>query len=364
MTKYQGGYIGNTPGWANQNRSGVWNVAEQVSLKAKNQWPFEDGTIALRYILRNFSAVEGTSYDSGTITVQKDPDVIFWAISNSAQTFGNGTVGFSQVSGGGFGVGDDGDKNLGSYGEEPRGAVYLSWRRPLIIQVSTTNGTGGITSINIQQLGKGLKAVNVNTVKTLETQSQGTAATFNLNRDASNLTTATVVSSGTGYSVGDILTWQETLGDGSGNTMDPYWDLLLHGIAGAGGIIRGNAFSDSGVTGGGQQPRYVGVAAGGPAASGLITPSSGGKGQDNTGDYQSGGGGGGAGWGAGQGGAGGEANLGYVGQAGYSPLNTTYVTNGAPSSINYGSRAIELLVNGVQVKLIANAIDSIALADF
>lgn len=339
MTKYQGGYIGNTPGWANQNRSGVWNVTEQVSLKAKNQWPFEDGTIALRYILRNFDAAEGLSYDSGTITLQRDPDLIFWGVTGA---------GFSQAPGGAGGADTSDNNRHASPGESPRGAVYLSWRRPVIVQVSSINDTGGITAISTQQLGKGLKAVNNNTVKSFTSSSGGTGATFNLSRNASNLTVASLSSSGTGYSIGDILQWTETLGDGSGTTMDPNWDVILHGVAGGGGP----SWYRPGVV----SPNYAGgsaTATGSPAAA---------AGAAGANYFGGGGGGGGAGWGGGAGGNG-TGNDATRGTPGYSPLNTTYVTNGAPSSINYGSRAIELLVNGVQVKLIANASDSYSLAN-
>jgi hypothetical protein len=158
------------------------------------------------------------------------------------------------------------------------------------------------------------------------------------------------------------LSWIDNLGDGSGTTMDPYWDVLLHGIAGGGGGPGGS----TGVI----APRYVGALAGNGTASGLLTPGSGAGGNSNTGDYQSGGGGGGAGWGAGAGGIesnpsdedGNGGNGAGYGKSGFSPLNTTYVTSGAASAISYAGKAIELLVNGVQVKLISSAIDSYSLA--
>jgi hypothetical protein len=334
MTKYQGGYIGNTPNWADQNRSGVWNAAEQVSLKAKNQWPLDSGTIALRYILRNFDAVEGKTYDSGTITVQRDPDLIFWGVTGA---------GFSGAQGGPAGVSTLGNYSASS-GEAPRGAVYLSWRRQVVAEVATVNGTGAITSVNIQQLGKGLKASNNNTSQSFVSTSTGTGATFVLTRDASNLTLASLNLGGSGYTPGDILTWQETLGDGSGSTMDPYWDLILHGVGGRGGAGSSQPNAEPNYSGGGAAANNSpGATAGSYGTSSYDAPV---------------GGGGGGGWGGASGGS-----LGSAGGSGYSPLNTTYVTNGAASSVDYGSRAIELLVNGVQVKLIANAIDSYSLAN-
>lgn len=347
MSKYQGGYVGNTPVWANQNRSGVWTTSDQYYLKKQNQWPYEGGVVKIRYIMRNFITGASPNYDSGDITLTRDPDMIFWAIQGA---------GFASATGGSGGSAGGGNIYYsGGAGESPRGAVYLSWRRAIIIQVATVNGSGGITSFVTTQLGKGLRATNFNTNKTFTTASPGINATFNLSRDANNFTTATLVNSGSGYSVGNTLSWIDTIGEGSGDSMDPYWDILLHGVAGAGGS--GAIWAvNPGQTGAGTQPLFVG-SAGGSTASGSVTAGGGGGGwnQGNAGD--AGPGGGGAGWGGGPT----VFNPGQNGWAGYSPLNTTYVTNGTTTSTSYGSRAIELLVNGAQVKLISNAIDSYSL---
>jgi hypothetical protein len=306
---------------------------------------------ALRYVLRDFLGA-GVSYDSGEFIVPASAGATFWAISDA---------GFPTAVGGTGGYGDDGisTPSPGGYpGAKPRGAVYLSWRSPVVVQVATVDPVGAITSITVQQRGKGLRDVNANSIQAFTSSSTGTGATFNIQKDSDKLTTAILSATGIGYKVGDVLSWIDGLGVGDGNTMDKDWDVLLHGVAGDG------APGGNGNSGPGQGAKFVGAPTGGGTSSNLLVASPGSQGSSNGGDYCVGGGGGGAGWGGGPGGSNGDGCCGniYNGFAGYSKLNTAYIKQGVQTTTNYGAKAVELMLGGVQVKLVKSDIGTYPLS--
>jgi hypothetical protein len=140
--------------------------------------------------------------------------------------------------------------------------------------------------------------------------------------------------------------------------MDKDWDVLLHGVAGDG------APGGNGNSGPGQGAKFVGAPTGGGTSSNLLVASPGSQGSSNGGDYCVGGGGGGAGWGGGPGGSNGDGCCGniYNGFAGYSKLNTAYIKQGVQTTTNYGAKAVELMLGGVQVKLVKSDIGTYPLS--
>jgi hypothetical protein len=248
---------------------------------------------------------------------------------------------------------------------------------PTVLTVTSVNGSGGITAFNISK-GKGLRTSKINTTVSFQGGS-GTGAQFALALDSLKMITPSLSNPGTGYTLGNVLTYLDPIAiDGTQGNMDEWWDILIHGVAQdatPGQREDGRAFKSWAplITGsnagwGVHDNSYLGPDTAAAAASGKPWASGGGAGgfyyTEEYSIYPGGSGGG--GWGGGNGGSyynsiGSGSQSAGDGSSGYSVLNTTYVTAGALSTENYGITLVELTLDGqielIQSRLLTQAIN-------
>jgi hypothetical protein len=317
MARPSGGYIGGRPPWSEKKKSGIWDLSELYTYSRLNDWPSPRPYLC-KYILRNFGCTDGTTFESVEFLVDKDPELYIWsAIGTSTNSVFNGAPG-----GGGGGSGQHGHWG-GAAGSKPKGAVYLSRRQDVIVNVDTVGAGGTITSITQIQTGKGLMSNGTYS----STGGSGTGAALSLSIDPQKEVLAVLDSGGSGYKVNDKLRYSTPLGNGS-SYMDPNWDILLHGIGGNSGGIADH--------GGAKAASFAG-----PDPSSL-TPNGGGGGAYSGGGK--GGGGGGGGW---PGGSGGGSD--QPGNAGGSVRSSSIITGGNILGSVSGPLAIEIILDGISM---------------
>jgi hypothetical protein len=349
MGKKRSGYIGRAPLWGFNKRSGVWTLDEVFDEMYQGTWPDDGRTFTLSYTLRNIIPSGGPSYNSGPIVLPRTKGLYVAVDHNSLYTGLTALGGFNHNN-----------ASRAESGKPPSGALWLITRTETTVSVAAVDGGGGITSVDLQRSGIG-NYVSGGTPVSF-TGGSGTGATLFIGRSPENTNTVTgVATPGSGYKVGDLLSWTCPLPTTSG-MFDTVNDKLIHGVGGNGGGAGGSAVAvgqgspgNDGFyyDGGGTSHRPPGGGAGSEHASQF--PSAGGGGASGRG----GGGGGGSGWGGGGGGqsSGGDGHstsYGGSGGAGFSKLNTDLVKNGSTSSTSYPTAGISVTVDNVEIGVITN----------
>lgn len=355
----QFGYRGRSPLQTEVSKSGLFDLIEQYIQDLAGNWPGPSYDVTIKYVLKNVTTTSQKSYDSGDIVLNGEPGMYFLGIHNDGFTSRFGSAG-------------NGPRPAGN-GKPPSAAVYVCYRKPVTVSVTAVNGSGAVTAFSLLSKGKGTSRSPGTSVSF--TGGNGSGAQFLIEKDTDNLVTATNIGSsgGTGYQVGDTLSFTDDLPTALSG-FDTDWDIFLHGVGGNGGQNGGSAVivgtggaGSSGFyfTPSAQVVRPAGGAAG--TSSGSYVAQSGGNGGSGGPFPGSGGGGGGGGWGGGGGGQaaggdGGSTSYGGGGGAGYSYLNTAIVTNGTALTTTFASPGIDLYVNGVNVANIENETTSYLLS--
>ena len=321
------------------------NVAGSDQITSDPYFP-PASTFNFSFQLGGFGRGNEISFNSDPITMEvDDTDYVFFVWAGGPTTGGKcqkqyytGVNWYNGIAGGAGDYGDDGDKNPGANAPPPRASLYLTKRRSVIVEVATIDGSGGVETFNTIQDGLGLNTQNIGQNK-LFTGGSGTEVQLKVVRNTDQTTGASqVTTKGTGYQVGDLLTWEEGFGLGGLTQMDDVYDKLLYGIAGNGPIV-----------GSGPGAQSTGSGATNNTTS-SIYPSDGGNGVRYTCDYCNGGDGGSAGWGGApnaSGSGGHEGRYGNDAWTGWSGPNANYVS-GTVTAENPGQSA-NFYINNAEI---------------
>jgi hypothetical protein len=142
-------------------------------------------------------------------------------------------------------------------------AVYLQLRQPATFQVTQLGAGGSVADVEGTNLAYGVNDYYVLQNGAPVTGGSGSGCKLLLNRSADGRTIFDSISSGgSGYQIGDILTFTPPIGNGcngapqsvttvtgfSTGTLDSYWDVLLQGVASRGASNVGADWNNAGNT--------------------------------------------------------------------------------------------------------------------
>jgi hypothetical protein len=302
---------------------------------------FHTGPIDLvKYALSGFF---GGVYESGDILLASSAYKYLVTIVNPNQRIAT------------HGLANGGSRNgVGGDGTCCPLGMYIQTRMPVAIRVDNVSAGGAIVTASIVSQTRGISdSIHNGSVVTLPTKNGGTAASVQLRRDADGFTTLVgVVSQGTNYTVGDILTYTCPVGNGVSPSMDSQNDILIHGLGGYGGgsSMGGGAGAGGYLTAdGGTSTDQFGRQGVGGKATYTLYPTIGGNGSGSVGENNDrGAGGGGAGW---LGGGGGlyddneHSRGGPGGGGGGCWHDAALMKNGAVDGGRTGPRQVLLTVN-------------------
>ena len=315
-------------------------------------------TIQLRYFFKNFGTSDlrdsFQSFDSGNFSISAKPDLYILGI------YGTG------LNNGGQGVGGQSPQP----GKRGTCAMYVVQRGALRLRVNEVDGSGRVMAASAQNKPRGLpdnKNQAVSDERWSVTSAEFTGGTGSgyksfVEKDDDGFTVlAGTDNAGTGYTVGDIITFQPAAGEGNWGELDSDNDQLLQGGGGDGGTGGGQA-------GGQVKGWYAAGTAGNATAGGGFpgTPSAGSGGQPSGAELYGYGttsgqdnyschgyGGGGTGWGPGKatGMTGGCQYYSFKcgGGGGGSWYDKDLMPDAQPTNTSYGSAGCVAFANGTQL---------------
>jgi hypothetical protein len=313
--------------------------------------------IQIEYILKSFPGgqFQSKSFDSNPFFVSPKPYLYIVAIDNSAVP-----LTYQEVSG------------LDTSGNTPaqgpcKCGLYLQLRQPATFVVTQLGPNNGLADVEGTNVAFGMNDYFANGNFAPVEGGTGTGGSLILERSPTGQTLFKAIGTpGTGYTVGDVLTFTPPIGNGSNaanrvtnvtgfsvGTLDSYWDVLIHGIGQNGGAGEPRTFSSSSgpcagyLTGPGT--------AGGNASSQGVNRDGGKGGTPRYQLYPTGGGGygsGGAGWsnGGGRSGPIGEFRDVYSGAGGGATyINPELVTDPVIAATIYPTPGVIVYVDDVLV---------------
>ena len=326
------------------------------------------GLVSLRYIFKSFTSYFGSSYggsyDSNEFYVAPKPHLYFVGIDNT---------GLTNVDAAGLNMGGYTAASSSTNAFPGRAAVYLQLRQPVYLEVTSVGASGEILALEQQNVAYGVNdwyAYSGNPGTLTGGTGGGAKAIFVKNSETKATEFYNIYSGGSGYTLGDVLTFTPPLGNGnnragagtittgfSEGTLDRDWDVMIHGMGGMGGNSGANSPAErrgspagylTGNGGAGQSSGGTG-GTGGVAAYSLYIGAGGGGSQSGGGGSQNPGAGGGPGWGGGGGGDNGGPQAPNGGGGGATWINTNFVTAGEVLSASYPQEGIRFFINGAQV---------------
>jgi hypothetical protein len=324
---------------------------------------------ALKYILGSFKGASfgGQSFDSGLFYVTPKPYLYLVLIDNPEGTATGPTA--MGLDNGAYRWSNGGP--VGDAMPPGRFAAFLQLRQPIKFRVTSLAASNGVAAVEKINTAYGINDWHANGNPATVTGGSGSGCSLILGRNSTTgeTTYAALSTPGSGYSLGDELTFTPPLGNGgnrsdyymygsprttnvtgfSVGTMDSYWDFLIHGIGNTGGSDNYGGTPGQGagyLLGPGQAGSPVrggrGGAAGTPRSAVYCTAEN--SGQTGAGPACGAGGTGFGGGGGGGGGADGSDSGGGGGGATW--LNTTLVSKGQLTPTTYPDETVEVYFDG------------------